>query len=516
MMRQKLDRKHRYQPILLGEANAQTRWLFERAGVALPPVRADLRHMVAEVMNCSPRGVPESARLADALPLLQGRHYSVVPVLGEHGRVVGILSDRLSQSRYFHHFNAEDFLGQLLELDDIVAAFRLRRLNRVAPTRGAGVIRIATGAGLAVHPGDVVIAGVDAAAVRSAAARGAQAVILAEGSLAGARRVARGVDVPVYFFPGSVLALASGLALAIPVRNIMATEFDSVRPEQRVDQVRDKVAQTPYALPVLAADGRLAGILSRTEVLAPPLRPLILVDHFERTQTVIGIEQAQVREIIDHHRVGHLETVYPIRVDCRPVGSTSTIIACQYAEAGLKPGRPEALLLLGAIISDTLLLTSPTTTASDRRIARELARRAGVALAEFGREVLWRNDELAEGEPAALVERDLKEFIHGGCRFAAAQLETVDLARLTAERRAALLAALERVRASLGCGFAALIITDVFRSESRLLVADPNAARRSWLLEGAAPAEGRLHAGLVSRKKQLLPLLFRRLDAYRE
>ena len=515
-MRQRRDRHHRYQAILLGEANAQTRWLFQRAGVALPPVRADLRHTVAEVMIRTPQGVPDTARLADALPLLQGSQGSVVPVLDPAGRVVGILSNRLPQSQYFYHFNAEDFLGQLFQLGDIVAAFRLRLLNRVAPRPGAGLIRLAASADHPVQPGDVVIAGVEALVVRAAAARGAQAVILADGSLAGARRLARATPVPVYFFPGSVLALASGLALAIPVRNIMATEFVSVRPEQRVDLVREKVTQTPYALPVLEADGRLAGILSRTEVLALPARPVILVDHFERTQTVIGIEQAQIEEIIDHHRVGHLETVQPIRVDCRPVGSTSTIVACQHAEAGLPISRAEALLLLGAVVADTLLLTSPTTTALDRQVARELARRARVTLAEFGREVLDRNDELADGDPAALVEKDLKEFVHGGWRLAAAQLETTDLARLTPARRAALLVALERVRASLGCALAVLLVTDVLRSESRLFVADPNAARQAWLLEDAPPGEGRLHAGLVSRKRQLLPLLFRKLDTYRE
>lgn len=516
MMRQRLDRRHCYQPILLGEANAQTRWLFERAGVALPPVRADLRHTVAEVMNRAPRTVPDSARLADALPLLQGRHHSVVPVLGEQGRVVGILSNRLPQSQYFYHFNAEDFLGQLLDLADIVAAFRLRPLNRVPPRPAAGTIRLATGGDFPLQRGDVVIAGGDEAVLGLAAARGAQAVIFADDRLADAQRRARGAAVPAYFFPGSALALASGLSLAIPVRKIMATEFVSVRPGQRVDQVREMVAQTAYALPVLESDGSLAGLLSRTEVIAPPPRPLILVDHFERTQTVLGIEQAQVREIIDHHRVGNLETMHPIRVDCRPVGSTSTIIACQYDEAGLKPSRAKALLLLGAIVSDTLLLTSPTTTATDRRVARVLARRAGVELAEFGREVLQRNDELADGAPAALVEKDLKEFVHGGCRLAAAQIETTDLALLTPARRAALAAALEQARGRLGCALAALIVTDVVRGESRLLIADPNAARQAWLLEGADAREGRLHPGMVSRKKQLLPLLLSRLDSFRD
>lgn len=516
MLRQRQDRRHRYQPILLGEANAQTRWLFARAGLALPPVRADLRHTVEEVMNRAARSVPDTARLADALPLLQGRHLSVVPVLGEGGKVVGILSNRLPQSQYFYHFNAEDFLGQLLDLADIVAAFHLRPLNRVPPIPAAGTIRLATGGDFPLQRGDVVIAGGDMGVMRLAAARNAQAVIFADARLADARRWARGAAVPAYFFPGSALALASGLSLAIPVRKIMATEFVSARPGQRVDQVREVVAQTAYALPVLDEGGRLAGILSRTEVIAPPLRPLILVDHFERSQAVVGIEQAQVREIIDHHRVGNLETMHPIRVDCRPVGSTSTIIALQFEEAGLKPSRAKALLLLGAIISDTLLLTSPTTTASDRKIARALARRAGVDLAAFGREVLQRNDELADGDPAALVEKDLKEFVHGGCRLAAAQIETTDLALLTPARRAALALALEQARGRLGCALAALIVTDVVRSESRLLIADPNVARQTWLLEGADPGEGRLHPGMVSRKKQLLPLLLGRLDSFRD
>jgi manganese-dependent inorganic pyrophosphatase len=430
--------------------------------------------------------------------------------------VVGILSNRLPQSQYFYHFNAEDFLGSLLELEDIVAAFGLRRLNRVPVARTGGGIRVLAGDGAGLGAGDVVLAGPGDGVVRAAEAAGAQAVIFADGGLADARRRAGGAKVPVYHFRGSLLALASGLSLAIPVRNIMATEFAAVRADQRVAAVRDLVTKTPYALPVLNADGTLAGIFSRTEALTPEARPLIVVDHFERAQAVVGIEQAQIVEIIDHHRVGQLETLQPIRVDCRPVGSTATIVACHYDEAGLKPGQAEALLLLGAICSDTLALTSPTTTAVDRRVARELARRAGVNFADFSREVLRQNDELAAGDPAALVEKDLKEFAHGGVKFAAAQIETVDLGLLTAARREALLPALDAVRARLGVAFAALIVTDVCRSESRMFVSDPNAVRQAWLLDGAAPATGRLHEGMVSRKKQLLPLLFRRLDTLRE
>lgn len=513
-LRQAKDRRRRYRPILLGEPNPQTRWLFEQARIDLPPVRTDLRYTVAELMNRKVRTLPDTARLAEALPLLQGLHLSVVPILGADGRVAGVLSNRLPQSQYFYHFNVEDFVGELLTLPDIVSALRLRPVNRAPWVARPGVIRVAAGA-VAGGAGDIMIGGADAAAVRRAAAHGAQAIILADCSQAEARALARGLRVPVYFFRGSLLALISGLSLAIPVRNIMAAHFLSLRADQRVDDVRDQVARAPHALPVLDAGGHLLGIFSRTEALQATARPLIVVDHFERTQTVMGIDQAQLVEIVDHHRVGNLETTVPIRVDCRPVGSTSTIIACQFAEAGLKPSRAEALLLLGAIISDTLLLTSPTTTAVDRRRARELARRAGVELGAFGREVLGRNDELATGDPALLVQRDLKEFSHGELRFAAAQIETVDLGLLTPARRDALRAALETVRGQLGCALAALIVTDVFRGESRLLVCDQNPARQDWLLESASAEEGRLHPGMVSRKQQLLPLIFRRLKSFR-
>jgi manganese-dependent inorganic pyrophosphatase len=522
-LKQRLDPAHRYQPLLLGEPNAQTCWLFEQAGVELPTVRPDLRPTVGEVMNPRVSTVSAQARLADALHLLQGHRFSVVPVVDAAGGVVGILSPALPQSQYLYHFNAEDYLGQLLDYADVVRAFKLRRLNRRAPASdarpGSFVIAHAEIARhrTQIHPGDVVISAPSEAALRYACARRAAGVIICDPNETEARRCCRAAgDVPVHWFRGSVMALAVSLPLAIPVRNTMATEFHTVKTGQRADQVRELVARTPYALPVLNEQGRLVGVFSRREALQNEPQPIILVDHFERTQTVLGFEQAEVREIIDHHRVGNLETVHPVRVDCRPVGSTATIVACQFAEAGLKPDAAEALLLLGAIISDTLLLTSPTTTDIDRKVAGQLARYARRNLAVFGREVLRRNDELVDGDPARLVEKDLKEFSHAGVRFAVAQLETVDLGLLTTRRKAELLAALDGVRSKLGTAFAALIVTDVFQSESCLLVSDSQPGRCDWLLQGALTAEGRMHPGMVSRKKQLLPFLFHRLDSYRD
>jgi manganese-dependent inorganic pyrophosphatase len=363
----------------------------------------------------------------------------------------------------------------------------------------------------------VVFGGAQAALVRSAERLGAQALILADAPLAEAKKAAAvAKEMPVYYYPGSLMALLASLSLAIPLRSVMTRDVESLHPDQRIDQALPVLQGSRHALPVVDSDQRLVGVLSREEALSRPARPLILVDHFERTQTVKGVEIANIEEIVDHHRVGGIETVMPARVDCRPVGSSASIVACQFEEAGKQPTVGEAKLLLGALVSDTLLLTSPTTTAVDRRLAPALAKRAGVDLPEFGREVLRQNDELAEGDPDMLVEKDVKAFVRGDVRFGAAQVETVDLAQLTPTRTADLLTALESLRARSGWALAALIVTDVLEGDSQLLVVDPNAARQSWLLDDATPEVGRRHAGMVSRKKQLLPFLFNRLDDFNE
>jgi manganese-dependent inorganic pyrophosphatase len=260
----------------------------------------------------------------------------------------------------------------------------------------------------------------------------------------------------------------------------------------------------------------LVGVFSRSEALDPGHRPVILVDHFEKNQTARGIETAEILEIIDHHRVGgNIETQTPVRVDCRPIGSTASILACQFRENALSPNRRQAMLLLGALISDTLLLTSPTTTPLDHQLAAWLAQLAEVDLQTFGREVLKQNDQLASGEPHFLVEKDLKEFSHDDITLAIAQLETVNLELFTTERREALTQALHETQQRRNVDFAVLMVTDVFRSESHVLSCDPNVARARYLLECEDPIAGRIFPKMVSRKKQLLPLLLERLQTFK-
>jgi len=410
---------------------------------------------------------------------------------------------------------------------ELVRGLGLRALNAAAEAKRAGWVAAGwregaeRGGAFRVYPGgpearegDVVLAGVAAEAARVAEAAGAAMVIHADCGEAEARGWAAGAAVPVWFFPGSLMALITQLPRALPVGRVMTRGVPTAGEDEVLEDLRGLFARTPHALPVVDAEGRVKGMISRREALQPPRRGLVLVDHFEATQTVRGWEEAEIVQIIDHHRVGGLETVEPARVDCRPLGSTASILALRFAEAGLEPGAAEAKLLLGALVADTLLLTSPTTTVADREIAGRLATAAGVELAAFGREVLARNDGLATETAAALVARDLKEFARGETRFLLGQIETVDLGLLDEASAAALGEALEGARVRAGAAFALTMVTDVLGGVSRLLAADPDGRRRRHLLGEEAGVAG-VERRMVSRKKELVPLVLGRLATFK-
>jgi len=511
-----------YQPLLLGEANRQTKWLFADAGMPLPPLREDLRYEVRELMAPPVYTTSAGEHLGRAMDLMQQHQLNLVPVVGVDGCLLGILSDHLPQNQYFFTFNVEDFLGVLLDLDDLVRALPLEPVDTdsvaAGMSRGRLVLLSHDPEEFPSHLGaaDIVIVGPHRRAIAQLVRQGVHAIILAEADDSFCASLAqRHGAVPLFRFRGSLLALASHLPRAIPVKQVMAAPQPVLRPEQMVHEVLDLIVATPHPLPVVDADGKLVGTFSRKEALGQKPRPVILVDHVERSQSIAGFDLAEIVEIIDHHRLCDVETLNPVRIDCRPIGSTASILALQFREAGKAPAPSQARLLLGALVSDTLLLTSPTTTAIDWELAVWLAGLAQVALNDWGREVLAQNDELADGDADKLVMKDCKEFTHGDCRFRAAQIETVSLDLLTAKRREELQQACDRARSATGAALLVLMVTDVFRSDSRLLISDSNRKRARHLLQVEDLAEGKAAPGWVSRKKQLLPYLLGQLASWR-
>jgi manganese-dependent inorganic pyrophosphatase len=270
---------------------------------------------------------------------------------------------------------------------------------------------------------------------------------------------------------------------------------------------------------IVDENGLYLGIARQRDILNPPRLKIILVDHNEPRQAIAAIEEAELLEILDHHRLGNPHTHTPIRFTVDIVGSTSTLVSEMTAEAGLSAPPALAGALLAGLLSDTLILTSPTTTPRDKEAAKRLARWAfvggsplqGETITSFGKGILSAGAGLSNREPEEIVSNDIKSYEAGGFTFAIAQAEVTDLVQLT-EYLEPLTKALNDLRDKRGLDFAMLLITDVVRGSSRLILSSNPPPILNDLPYPPLPDGTRDAPGVVSRKKQLLPVVLGLLE----
>ncbi|HEX7569385.1 MAG TPA: DHHA2 domain-containing protein, partial [Verrucomicrobiae bacterium] len=317
---------------------------------------------------------------------------------------------------------------------------------------------------------------------------------------------ARKNNVSVITSPHDTATTAALCRAAVCVRHVLNEEFLCFRENAPLAAVREEATASGYlAFPVLGSEGQTVGILSKTDFLKTVSRKLILVDHNELSQAVQGADEVEIIEIIDHHRLGSMATPQPILFRNEPVGSTCTIVADCFFRNGVELPRPIAGLLLAGVVTDTLNLTSPTTTARDLEILKQLEAVAQVNARAFT-EKLFTSGSLLTLKPAPqAITTDCKEYAEAGVKFSVAQIEEVGFEQFW-KRKEEILGALENYRASQAYLFSTLLVTDVTTQNSLLLaVGDEQFIRRI--------DHPRLEPGIyelrdvVSRKKQLLPYL---------
>src|SRR5215211_2223152 len=270
---------------------------------------------------------------------------------------------------------------------------------------------------------------------------------------------------------------------------------------------------------VMDEHGLYSGIARQRDLLNPPRLQIILVDHNEPGQAIPALEEAELLEILDHHRLGNPHTHSPIRFTVDIVGSTSTLVCEQTAEAGLSMPPTLAGVLLAGLLSDTLLLTSPTTTKRDEQAAERLARWAfaggsplrGETIDSYGKAVLAAGAGLSNRKPEEIVNNDIKPYEVGGFRLAIAQAEVTDLVQLS-EHLDPLTKALDELKIKRGLDFAMLLITDIVRGSSRLIISSDAPPVLEDLPYPPLPDGTRDAPGVVSRKKQLLPVVLGLLE----
>ena len=298
---------------------------------------------------------------------------------------------------------------------------------------------------------------------------------------------------------------------AVTAGQMLSSDFIRLNPEATLRQTRMDIAmRSQFAFPVIGAQGRLQGIISKSDLLKPVPRQLILVDHNELTQAVAGAEEIPIIEILDHHRIGVAPTQQPILFLNRPVGSTSTIVADCFRQARIPVPKHIAGLLMCGLISDTLNLTSPTTTETDRAVMKDLAEVCGANPSDLASEIFSVGSPLLTLPTKEVVTADCKEYEDHGIKFSVSQIEEISFASFE-KQRPTLLEELEKYRLSHSYLFSMLLVTDVNTQNSLLVVRGSESFTR--LLD--FPEEGQFVwrlDGIVSRKKQLLPYISGLLD----
>lgn len=501
--------------VRLDEANPQTRWLFEQAGEPLPVLRTDCRPTVAE-LGSPAFTVRPSDPLGKAIDLLDRERTELIAVVDEEHNVVGVIGEGSQRVNFLLRCDVEHMLGTVLPFEAIVSGLGLHPMNDAEFCQEPSRIVLATPSegflDQCLKSGHLVISGPCPALLTEAQPDNCSGIILCRHESAKIRDAAARCQVPVFYYDDTPLALTSRLTECFPCEVAMETSFQTVARHEIASECGRKLAQSDHGLLILDSEGTLCGVFLYQHLLGAARPKLVLVDHLERAQSIHGIKDAEITAVVDHHRIGDIETALPVDIDCRAWGSTSTILAARAGETGIELTRGIALLLLGGLISDTLLLSSPTTTDHDRRIATRLAAIAGLDLQIFGTEVLRKNDRLTTEEPGRLVRSDCKSFNAEGVRFLVSQIETIDLARLDPERTARLGAAFSNMLPDDKADFGVLMVTDVLARSSRVFVlGEPSRHSRALLPPGAVDRSWDA-PGWVSRKKQMIPYIVERIS----
>jgi len=307
--------------------------------------------------------------------------------------------------------------------------------------------------------------------------------------------------------------------LDLPSREACDTNVPRFQANTRIRDILNRILREEHnEFLIVDENGNYVGVSRQRDVLNPPRLRLVLVDHNEAGQALGALEEAELLEILDHHRLGNPTTRAPIKFSVDVVGSTSTLVTERIREAGLRPPPEIAGLLMAGLVSDTLILTSPTTTQRDHDASENLARWAfvpngpltGETVESFGEQVLEAGAGLSSRDPQEIVTSDMKLYEAGGFNFAIAQAEVTNLMQLD-EHLKSLTEALVDLRLNRGLDFAMLMVTDVVGESSILILVNPPAILDD--LPYPLQSDGtRLAEGVVSRKKQLIPVVLSLLE----
>lgn len=511
------------EPRRAGKMNQETEFVLKKFGVTPPRMCTDVNPKIRDVDYREMPGIPGSTSLRRAWKIMRDQQIDTLSITSADNELEGIITVKDLATANMDVFDTAVLAKSRTSYKNILETLNgtmvVGNADAVCTT---GHIKIGTATPelleSSVEKGDIVILSNRYESQLCAIEKEASLIIICNGAKVGRtiQRIADETGVAIMTTPEDTYAAGKLISQCAPISYYMTRDnilkFTLVTPVADVLRVMAKVRHRYF--PILDEEGKYCGMVSRRNVIALRKRRIILVDHNEATQAVEGFDQAEILEIIDHHRIGSLETSGPVYFRNQPVGCTATIITQMYDENGVDIPPQIAGLLLAAILSDTLAFRSPTCTPVDENTAKRLAKIAGADIEEFSTEMFEAGEKLDGKTPEEVFLQDFKVFMCGDIRFGVAQGSYMTRKNLQAAQ-ALLQPYLEEARNKQNVEDLYMLLTDVPKEESVVICTGRYAAEvLSNGFESRPAADGSWTLpGVVSRKKQFIPAM---MSAYQE
>ena len=503
-------------PVRLGEINRETEYVLKRFGVEHPVLLKTVKQKVEDLNYDKVTVFSKDLTLKTAWFLLKQQNLKSAPILDEHGQLLGLLSTSNIIEGYMDQWDSEVLKKAKTPVENVIDTLEANVIYLNESLKVVeGDIHIAAMSGSEakkrIHENDVVIVGGDRSDDLEELISVKPSLIVLTGSLTADENVVKKCEeqgISIISTPFNTYQTSQQIVQAIPVEYVMIKgDIKTFSTDDTLDYMKEVMSETRYrGYPVIDLNNRCVGSISRFALLKGLRKKVILVDHNERGQSIPGIEEADILEIVDHHRVADIQTVGPLMFRGEPLGSTATIVTKMFDELDVEMPSHIAGLLLGAVVSDTLLFKSPTCTPVDTKIAKKLAKIAGVDIQEFAMEMFKAGTSLVGKTVDEIFNQDFKKFSFDNLQVGVAQVNSMDIEGFLPYKKD-MLDYMNKFAEDNNLEFTLLLLTDIINANSEIFVGGP----RPELVEKAfnvqlTECQGTL-VGVISRKKQVVPAI---------
>ena len=503
-------------PVRLGEINRETEYVLKRFGVEHPVLLKTVKQKVEDLNYDKVTVFSKDLTLKTAWFLLKQQNLKSAPILDEHGQLLGLLSTSNIIEGYMDQWDSEVLKKAKTPVENVIDTLEANVIYLNESLKVVeGDIHIAAMSGSEakkrIHENDVVIVGGDRSDDLEELISVKPSLIVLTGSLTADENVVKKCEeqgISIISTPYNTYQTSQQIVQAIPVEYVMIKgDIKTFSTDDTLDYMKEVMSETRYrGYPVIDLNNRCVGSISRFALLKGLRKKVILVDHNERGQSIPGIEEADILEIVDHHRVADIQTVGPLLFRGEPLGSTATIVTKMFDELDVEMPSHIAGLLLGAVVSDTLLFKSPTCTPVDTKIAKKLAKIAGVDIQEFAMEMFKAGTSLVGKTVDEIFNQDFKKFSFDNLQVGVAQVNSMDIEGFLPYKKD-MLDYMNKFAEDNNLEFTLLLLTDIINANSEIFVGGP----RPELVEKAfnvqlTDRQGTLE-GVISRKKQVVPAI---------